>query len=217
MYSSSNKQKDICCPVGTACFASTFSPSGIYCAAVADPKGCPVSQDSPPVCVASTDQCAAAVGGGCCPNGSMCAPNGCVRVVVLPRGERRDVELDVDVDADTDTDTDADVTATATVTVTATATTTVSDVDANVNINIDVATPVRPRGVEVTQTVTGLKIAEVAQETCGAAAPRLVPAVLVVWRGGGGGGGGGDSWVEVLLVLGRLFVPLVIGGLLVMF
>lgn len=76
-----------------------------------------------------------------------------------------------------------------------------SDADADA----DVATPVRPHVLEVTQTITGLKVAEVAQETCGAAAPRFMH---VAW-------GGSQSWSEVVLVLGRLFMPLVVGCMLV--
>ncbi|KAE8445668.1 hypothetical protein EG329_012965 [Mollisiaceae sp. DMI_Dod_QoI] len=74
-------QPDICCPVQMACFAASFTVSGIYCCNATDSEfKCQATKAHPPQCMASLVECSSETGGGCCPSALECSPNGCVHV-----------------------------------------------------------------------------------------------------------------------------------------
>ncbi|KAI1804525.1 hypothetical protein F4811DRAFT_519517 [Daldinia bambusicola] len=81
------------------CYASSFSPSGVYCCASSssssssnnnnssnDPpqqqqqQQCLASSSHPPQCDGRTQPCGAALGGGCCAPNTRCAADGCLKV-----------------------------------------------------------------------------------------------------------------------------------------
>jgi hypothetical protein len=69
----------MCCPVGMSCHSTAYSTSGIFCCnSNAVEFDCQPSAAKPPRCPASSFECAAVVGGGCCLNGTACSENGCI-------------------------------------------------------------------------------------------------------------------------------------------
>ena len=74
-------KQNFCCPFGNICFASTLSPSGVYCCG--DPSKCIVSESHIPSCIAGTVACEHSMGGGCCPAGMTCSPDGCLAVEAI--------------------------------------------------------------------------------------------------------------------------------------
>ncbi|KAK6955104.1 hypothetical protein Daesc_002734 [Daldinia eschscholtzii] len=72
-------QPNICCPVGMVCYASAFSPSGVYCCAPSEPQ-CLASEAHPPRCDGRMSPCAEDMGGGCCAPNTECASAGCLKV-----------------------------------------------------------------------------------------------------------------------------------------
>ncbi|KAH8687865.1 hypothetical protein BGZ60DRAFT_522504 [Tricladium varicosporioides] len=73
-------QPNICCPVGTACFASQNTPSQVLCCNATSLYQCQDTSNSPPKCLSGTTQCSAETGGGCCPDHTVCSPNGCIQI-----------------------------------------------------------------------------------------------------------------------------------------
>ncbi|KAI8964764.1 hypothetical protein F5Y11DRAFT_363402 [Daldinia sp. FL1419] len=71
-------QPNICCPVGMICYASEFSPSGVYCCAGESP--CLASEAQPPRCDGRMSPCNKSIGGGCCAPNTECAAAGCLKV-----------------------------------------------------------------------------------------------------------------------------------------
>lgn len=65
----------ICCAVGTACYATDLSPSGIYCCG--NSSDCAAGPPREAVCLLGTTQCGAELGGGCCANAMDCSQDGC--------------------------------------------------------------------------------------------------------------------------------------------
>ncbi|KAI1471338.1 uncharacterized protein F4812DRAFT_174533 [Daldinia caldariorum] len=92
-------QSNLCCPVGMICYASAFSPSGVYCCASGsssssssdddddDPpqqqqqqQQCLATRSQPPRCDGRMKPCGADLGGGCCAPNTECAAAGCLKV-----------------------------------------------------------------------------------------------------------------------------------------
>ncbi|KAH9907881.1 hypothetical protein F4778DRAFT_797981 [Xylariomycetidae sp. FL2044] len=72
---------NICCPVGLACQATHFSPSGVFCCPDGSSStGCRATRDTPPRCPDLTRPCGRELGGGCCAAGTKCAEEGCIAV-----------------------------------------------------------------------------------------------------------------------------------------
>ncbi|KAH6683315.1 hypothetical protein B0J14DRAFT_647538 [Halenospora varia] len=71
---------NICCPVGTACFATQNTPSQVLCCNATSLHQCQDTSNGPPNCLPGTTQCSAETGGGCCPDHTVCSPNGCIRI-----------------------------------------------------------------------------------------------------------------------------------------
>lgn len=69
----------MCCPVGMSCHSTAYTTSGAFCCnSNAAEYDCQSSTTNPPKCPASSFECAAIVGGGCCLNGTACSENGCI-------------------------------------------------------------------------------------------------------------------------------------------
>lgn len=69
------RKQSICCAVGTACYATDLSPSGIYCCG--NSSDCAAGPPREAVCLLGTTQCGAELGGGCCANAMDCSQDGC--------------------------------------------------------------------------------------------------------------------------------------------
>jgi hypothetical protein len=89
-----SSKQNIHCPRDSGCFATDFTPSGIYCDTPPPSRHdglhnheCVIPGDQqPPSCAWGTDQCPSSLGGGCCPGNTTCAVVGCLRVLRATEG-----------------------------------------------------------------------------------------------------------------------------------